>query len=97
NYSPKATKGAFPKIIIEDVKNFPLMEIEDELSERIESIAKELFSSLELDKALLTELDILIYKLYNLTHQEVLLIDPTFSLTEEAYSNYNSKTVNNNI
>ncbi|WP_445957614.1 Eco57I restriction-modification methylase domain-containing protein [Yeosuana sp.] len=97
NYSPKATKGAFPKIIIEDVKNFPLMEIEDEMSKRIESIAKELFSSLELDKALLNELDILIYKLYYLTHQEVLLIDPTFSLTEEAYNNYNSKTVNNNI
>ncbi len=88
NYSPKATKGAFPKIIIEDVKNFPLMELEDEISERIESISKELFSSLELDEALLNELDILIYKLYNLTHQEILLIDPAFSLTEEAYNNY---------
>lgn len=33
-------------------------------------------------------LNIIIYKLYNLTHQEVLLIDPTFSLTEEAYNNY---------
>lgn len=88
NYSPKATKGAFPKIIIEDVKNFPLMELEDVISERIESVSKELFSSLELDKALLNDLDILIYKLYNLTHQEVLLIDPAFSLTEEAYNTY---------
>lgn len=33
-------------------------------------------------------LNIIIYKLYNLTHQEVLLIDPAFSLTEEAYNNY---------
>ncbi|MEZ4913525.1 MAG: TaqI-like C-terminal specificity domain-containing protein [Chitinophagales bacterium] len=37
---------------------------------------------------LIISLDILIYKLYNLTHQEVLLIDPTFNLTEEAYNNY---------
>lgn len=35
-------------------------------------------------------LNIIIYKLYNLTHQEVLLIDPAFSLTEEEYNNYNS-------
>ena len=33
-------------------------------------------------------LNIIIYKLYNLTHQDVLLIDPAFSLTEEAYNNY---------
>jgi len=26
NFSPKATKGSFPKIIIEDIKNFPVIE-----------------------------------------------------------------------
>jgi len=33
-------------------------------------------------------LNTVIYKLYNLTHQEVLLIDPAFGLTEEAYNTY---------
>lgn len=36
----------------------------------------------------INKLDIIIYKLYNLTHKEVLIIDPTFSLTEEEYDNY---------
>lgn len=35
-----------------------------------------------------SKIDTLTYKLYNLTHQEVLIIDPAFSLTEEEYDNY---------
>jgi hypothetical protein len=34
------------------------------------------------------EIDKIIYKLYNLTHQEVLVIDPAFSLSQEAYNKY---------
>ena len=37
---------------------------------------------------ILKVIDILIFKDFNLTYQEVLLIDPAFSLTEEAYNNY---------
>lgn len=32
--------------------------------------------------------DILIFKDFNLNHQEVLLMDPDFGLTEDAYNNY---------
>ncbi len=34
------------------------------------------------------KIDIMVYKLYNLTYQEVLVIDPEFSLTQEQYNNY---------
>jgi len=34
------------------------------------------------------EIDIMVYKLYNLTCQEVFIIDPSFSLTQEEYDNY---------
>ena len=37
---------------------------------------------------ILKVIDILIFKDFNLTHQEILLIDPAFSLTEEAYNTY---------
>ncbi len=37
---------------------------------------------------LVSELDIMVYKLYNLTYQEVLIIDPAFSLTQEEYDKY---------
>lgn len=34
------------------------------------------------------QIDIMVYKLYNLTYEEVKIIDPTFSLTEKEYENY---------
>ena len=34
------------------------------------------------------QLDIMVYKLYHLNYQEVLVIDPAFNLTQEAYNNY---------
>lgn len=40
------------------------------------------------NEILISKLDNLIYKLYNLTHKEVLIIDPAFSLTQEEYDNY---------
>ena len=35
------------------------------------------------------QIDILVYKLYDLTYDEVLVIDKDFSLSEEQYNNYN--------
>ncbi len=35
--------------------------------------------------ALEAEIDLMVYHLYNLTHAEVLLIDPAFGLTEAEY------------
>ncbi len=49
----------------------------------IQSISNE-----EVVKELEFKLNILVYKLYNITHQEVLIIDPEFSLTQEEYNNY---------
>lgn len=34
------------------------------------------------------QIDIMVYKLYGLTHQEVLTIDKDFTITEEEYNNY---------
>ena len=34
------------------------------------------------------QLNIIVYKIYNLNHQEVKIIDPDFPLTQEAYDNY---------
>lgn len=53
------------------------------VSKIITSIKKGLAYDIEMAK-----LDLKIYKLYNFTYQEVLLIDPEFSLTQSAYDNY---------
>ena len=34
------------------------------------------------------QIDIMVYKLYDLTYQEVLTIDPNFSMSEKEYNNY---------
>ncbi|OJV80543.1 MAG: hypothetical protein BGO34_15735 [Bacteroidia bacterium 44-10] len=38
NHSPKATKGAFPKILVQDIKEFPLPEIDKEKKSTLENL-----------------------------------------------------------
>lgn len=42
NHSPKATKGAFPKILIADLKNFPLPEISEKAKNDLEKMVDEI-------------------------------------------------------
>jgi adenine-specific DNA-methyltransferase len=89
NSSPKATKGAFPKILIEDIKNFPLRAVskatEIKIMELIDRIA---INSISDSKEYLKELDIIIYKTYKLNFEEVLLIDSNFDLSKNEYETY---------
>ena len=81
----------FPQVKISVLNELPFVYPDEKLHINFKDIVSSIlsFSNDNISIAdLLNELDILIYKLYNLTHQEVLLIDPTFSLTEEAYNNY---------
>jgi hypothetical protein len=69
--SPKATKGAFPKILISDISNFPLPDASrDEISE-IEKISRALSKrnpslSAEAREKLESELNKLVFRAYNL-------------------------------
>lgn len=44
NHSPKATKGAFPKILVQDIKEFPLPEIDEKYKTAIEVLVDYLHS-----------------------------------------------------
>ena len=91
NYSPKATKGAFPKIIVDDIRNFPLPQVTNQNIIKLEDLVDKI-----LDKGIiqsdiskeLVEIDIIFYKHYNLIYEEVKIIDPEFTLTQEEYENY---------
>lgn len=80
NHSPKATKGAFPKILVLDIKQFPLPSLSDIIRDQIVSIVRKRVSIC--DDIML---DILIYRLYNLTYDEVLIVDPETPITREEY------------
>jgi hypothetical protein len=83
NSSPKATKGAFPKILIEDLKYFPLPEKTSrnkQLIDSIENIVQKIFLIMNENpntdtKSLEHQIDNIIFKLYGLTEDEKNIIE----------------------
>lgn len=90
NHSPKATKGAFPKILVSDIKEFPLPNIDD--NDRL--LMEEFVSAIQTSKSVNflydtskeeKKIDLLVYKLYGLTYNEVLIVDPQTPITRDEY------------
>ena len=94
NHSPKATKGAFPKILVQDLKEFPLPVLDKPIETKLTALAEEInrekrnnpvadTSNLE------NQIDLLVYKLYGLTYDEVLIIDSETPITRKEYESNN--------
>ena len=86
NASPKATKGAFPKILVKDIQDYPLPEYKNNKGDiiavvkRIHSITKDedyLQNSQKQAKvqSLEREIDQLVYKLYGLTGDDIKIVE----------------------
>lgn len=93
NHSPKATKGAFPKILVQDIKEFPLPKVNSDerkilmrLVDDVTTIKKG--KSIADTSALENQIDFLVYHLYGLTYDEVLIIDPETPISREEYEAY---------
>jgi hypothetical protein len=88
NHSPKATKGAFPKILVQDIKDFPLPVVSNDVKSYITELVKQVLEnhSKGLDtKTGEQRIDLLVYHLYNMTYDEVLIVDPETPITREVY------------
>lgn len=93
NHSPKATKGAFPKILVQDIKEFPLPKVNSDerkilmrLVDNVTTIKKR--KSIADTSALENQIDFLVYHLYGLTYDEVLIVDPETPISREEYEAY---------
>ena len=93
NHSPKATKGAFPKILVQDIKEFPLPKVNSDerkilmrLVDDVTTIKKG--KSIAETSALENQIDFLVYHLYGLTYDEVLIVDPDTPISREEYEAY---------
>ena len=93
NHSPKATKGAFPKILVQDIKDFPLPKVNSDerkilmrLVDNVTTIKKG--KSIADTSALENQIDFLVYHLYGLTYDEVLIVDPETPISREEYEAY---------
>ena len=92
NHSPKATKGAFPKILVQDIKDFPLPLMTEDSISILDRLVKLIIQAKEQSHSANTidlenQIDKLVYRLYGLTYDEVLIIDPDTPITEEEYNN----------
>jgi len=95
NSSPKASKGSFPKILVEDLKNFPLPTINKPTRILINDKVDEILSDKQqnpqaVTKHLENQIDIMVYKLYELTYEEVKIIDPNIEqiISKEEYERF---------
>jgi len=84
NSSPKATKGAFPKILIYDINNFPLpINLKNNIHNYIHNKVEHILASKKIDpntdtSMIENEIDELIYKIYGLTLEEIALVENAF-------------------
>ena len=90
NHSPKATKGAFPKILVDDIQLFPLPNMTESDKNAIEAKVKHILDEKAKDSNADTSkdeiaIDKLVYHLYQLTYDEVLIVDPETTITREEY------------
>lgn len=95
NHSPKATKGAFPKILVKDLKEFPLPAYNKEVFDKLEKYVNTILKSkkenpLADTSELENQIDFIVYKLYGLTYDEVLVVDKETKITREEYENLNN-------
>lgn len=81
NSSPKATKGAFPKILVTDIKNFPLPNnFSNDTKKKLEALTLNILDDKNKNPSLKTnafedEIDQLVYQLYDLTEEEIDIIE----------------------
>ena len=90
NHSPKATKGAFPKILVKDLKEFPLPLYDKDIFEKLENCVNTILESKKENPQAYTaelenQIDLIVYRLYDLTYDEVLIVDPDSPITREEY------------
>lgn len=84
NSSPKATKGAFPKILVEDIKKFPLPSLSTNDQENILTLTESILSTKAIDPAadiitIETQIDKIVYRIYGMTKEEIKIIEDSTS------------------
>ncbi|TAH19898.1 MAG: hypothetical protein EAZ08_07495 [Cytophagales bacterium] len=76
--SPKAKKGLFPKILVNDVRNLPIPNLELEEQQLLISLVNQVLSlkSQNQDTSLLEEdIDEAVYQIYGMTEEEIKIIE----------------------
>jgi hypothetical protein len=72
-----------------EVDNFPIPKLNSTISNVLKDLCK---SALNTDKGTIshisTTIDVVVYKLYDFSYDEVLIVDPETTITRDEYENY---------
>ena len=84
----------FPQILMTDLQGLPIKEVTNDKQQPIINLVDKILSKKKQDpysdtSALEHEIDQLVYQLYCLSYDEVLIIDPDTPITREEYERYN--------
>jgi len=82
--SPKANKGLFPKILINDVRNLPMIHKEKLGQQPFITLFDQILAAKAKDPSadtsrLESEIDQLVYQLYGLTEEEIAIVEGSLS------------------
>jgi len=91
----------FPQIKMREFKALPFPRLEElnvYYQKKLESLVTRILTAKRADPSADTsaweaEIDVLVYRLYGLSYEEVLLVDPDFGWSAEAYANQKNKTL----
>lgn len=87
----KSDTDLFPKIRIKQAKVLPIPLASQKIQEKLSSITSKIIDGIKKHcdtDVLESEIDLHVYHLYNLTYEEVLIIDPETPITREKYESY---------
>ena len=90
-HSKSRSKTSIPKILVNEIRRLPIIDYEkDKFKNPITQLVNQILTAKEADPeadttALEEEIDVLVYHLYGLSYEEVLIIDPDLKLGREEF------------
>jgi len=87
-YFGKLSRKIFPQFKINELRIFPIASVNTQVQSRFEKLVNQIHTGRSKGKNtsdIEIEIDNLVYKLYELTYDEVKVIDPEFCLTKKEY------------
>ena len=87
----KLSRKIFPQFKINELRIFPIIIPSDSLQEKVGGLVNSVLNNYKKNADTKKEealIDILIYRIYKITYEEIKIIEPEFNLTKEEYTNY---------
>lgn len=86
----KGSQRLFPRVSLTTIKNIPIAQADEETKAGIRALVEQVLAAKQADagadtSSLEAGIDLQVYRLYDLSYDEVLLVDPAFAMPREEY------------